>query len=79
MRRYPGGYGLPSLVIVLFFVSVLVTEITNAVTQETVEARATAAMNIVEDHLHAFEVTGGDGTGLLPHLVPSQNVTAGLV
>lgn len=72
--RYPKGYGLPSLVIVLFLVSVLVSEIANAVSRETVEARAAAAMSGVEERLHAFEVTGGDGTALLPHLTPSRNV-----
>lgn len=73
--RYPKGYGLPSLVIVLFLVSVLVSEIANAISRETVEARAAAAMSGVEERLHAFEVTGGDGAALLPHLTPSRNVT----
>ena len=77
--RYPRGYGLPSLVVVLFFVSVLVSTIVEAVGRETVEARAAAAMNAVEERLHAFEVTGEDGTAILPHLVASRDVTVTLL
>lgn len=78
-RRYPRGYGLPSLVVILFFVSVLVSAIAEAVARETVEARATAAFNGVRERLHAFEVTGGDGSALLPHLIPSRDVSVSLL
>jgi hypothetical protein len=78
-RLYPKGYGLPSLVVVLFLVSVLVSAIADAMARDTVEARATAAFKGVEERLHAFEITGGDGTGLLPHLVASRDVRVSLI
>lgn len=78
-RLYPKGYGLPSLVVVLFLVSVLVSAIADVMARDTVEARSTAAFRGVEERLHAFEITGGDGAGLLPHLVASRDVTVSLV
>jgi len=72
---YPKGYGLPSLVVVLFLVSVLISSIAQEISRETVEARAAAAFNGVEERLNAFEITGTDGTGLLAHLAPSRDVT----
>jgi hypothetical protein len=77
--RYPRGYGLPSLVVVLFLVSVLVSAIVDQFARDVAEGRASAAFNITQDRLHAFEITGGDGAGLLPHLIPSRDVTLDLV
>lgn len=74
--RYPKGYGLPSLVVVLLLVSVLVSTIVNEVARETTEGRAGAAFNSVADRLHAFAITGGDASPLLPHLTASRDVSA---
>jgi hypothetical protein len=77
--RYPRGFGLPSLVVVLFLVSVLVSAIVEQFARDTVEGRASAAFNTVEDRFHAFDMTAGDGAGLLPHLVPSRDVMFDIV
>lgn len=72
---YPKGYGLPSLVVVLFLTSVLISSIAQAISRETIEARAAAAFNGVEERLNAFEITGTDGTGLFSHVPGSRDVT----
>jgi hypothetical protein len=72
---YPRGYGLPSLVVILFLTSVLISSITQVISRETVEARAAAAFNGVEERLNAFEITGTDGTGLFSHVPGSRDVT----
>lgn len=77
--RYPRGYGLPSLVVVLFLVSVLVSAVAETFARETVEGRAAAGFNIVADRLQAFEITGQDGRNILPHLAPSRDVSVRLV
>lgn len=77
--RYPKGYGLPSLVVVLFLVSVLVSAIIDQFARDTAEGRASAAFNITRDRLQVFEITGGDGSGLLPHLVQSRDVSLDVV
>lgn len=71
---YPKGYGLPSLVVVLFLTSVLISSIAQTISRETVEARAAAAFNGVEERLNAFEITGTDGAGLFSHVPPSRDV-----
>lgn len=77
--RYPRGYGLPSLVVVLFLVSVLISAIIDQFARDVAEGRASAAFNITQDRLHALEITGGDGAALLPHLTPSRDVSLNLV
>lgn len=57
--RNPKGYGLPSLVVVLFFVSVLVQAIISTMVRETTEGKAEAAFNITKEHLDTFKITGG--------------------
>jgi len=61
--------------VVLFLVSVIVSSIAQAISRETIEARAAAAFNGVEERLHAFEITGTDGSAFFSHIPPSRDVT----
>jgi hypothetical protein len=65
--------------VVLFLVSVLVSAIVDQFARDVAEGRASAAFNITQDRLQAFEITGGDGSALLPHLVQSRDTSLDVV
>ena len=64
--RNPRGYGLPSLVVVLFFVTVITQVTINMMAREASEAKAEAAFNIAREHLVALQITGMEPD--IPHL-----------
>lgn len=72
--RNPKGYGLPSLVVVLFFVSVVVTTIVNITTKQNQRARAEANYNIAKDHIDAVKATGLRGNDILPHVIDNDEL-----
>lgn len=73
--RNPRGYGLPSLVVVLFFVAVVVQAIMGAMLRETTEAKAEAAFNITKEHLDTFKATNtAPLSGDAPHISGSNKL-----
>ncbi|MCE6958097.1 hypothetical protein LAZ40_03375 [Cereibacter sphaeroides] len=82
--RNPRGYGLASLVVVLFFVAILVQTIVDGFARETTEARAEAAFNAAKEDLDTFKITGAMPNATdMPHigakrLVKVTRVSAGL-
>ena len=62
IRRQGGrsrqGYGLPSLVVILFFASIMIQAIVTGIQRDTTEGRAEAAFNIARENLDTFKITG---------------------
>lgn len=77
--RSPRGYGLPSLVVVLFFGSVVIQLLINAMARETTEAKAEAAFNMAREHISAFEITGDLAGESMPHVSGSRYLQTGLI
>ena len=67
--RNPRGYGLPSLAVALFLLSVAVHAVVDGMVRETAEARAEAAFNVAKEHLDIFKITGAAPAAAdFPHL-----------
>jgi competence protein ComGC len=67
--RNPRGYGLPSLVVILFFVSILIQAVIGEMVRQTSEAKAEAAFSIAKENLDTFKITSDlPNTADMPHL-----------
>lgn len=78
LGRNPKGYGLPSLVVVLFFVSVVVTTIINITTRENLQSRAEANYLLAKEHISAFKSTGLAGEAVFPHIIETSELEVNL-
>jgi len=70
--RNPRGYGLPSLVVILFFVSILIQAVIGQMVRETTEAKAEAAFSIAKENLDTFKITSD-----LPNAADMPHLSAG--
>lgn len=70
--RNPRGYGLPSLVVILFFVSILIQAVIGEMVRQTTEAKAEAAFSIAKENLDTFKITSD-----LPNAADMPHLSAG--
>ena len=70
--RNPRGYGLPSPVVILFFVSILIQAVIGEMVRQTTEAKAEAAFSIAKENLDTFKITSD-----LPNAADMPHLSAG--